>query len=89
MLLVAAVGNDLFSTVVKKGLESRGVRTDGLIERVNGESTATCGLLLESNGGELIGGVADMGIALTVSGEEVIEKIRKSEPAIVGFDGYH
>lgn len=49
------------------------MRDDGLIvqgETEGGGGTATCGILLGEDG-ELVGGVADMGIMLSLSSEEV------------------
>lgn len=71
VLLVAPVGDDLLGNVARSGLKSRGMRSDGLVqlEKV-GESTATCGILLDQTG-ELVGGVADMGIAAEMAGEKV------------------
>jgi pseudouridine-5'-phosphate glycosidase/pseudouridine kinase len=62
VLLVSPVAGleDLLSVVAKRGLEERGMRSDGLVV-IEGEKTATCGILMDAEG-ELIGGVADMGI---------------------------
>lgn len=85
VLLVAPISSDLFGSVVRSGLETRGLRSDGLVTKGD-ETTATCGLLLDENS-SLIGGVADMSIALTLTGEEVIEKIEGSQSGLVAFDG--
>lgn len=47
------------------------MRVDGLLVGKEGTRTAGCGMLLDPKG-ELVGGVADMGITKEVEGEEVI-----------------
>lgn len=69
VLLVSLVGKDSFGEVARSGLVGRGMRTEGLV--VNEEAgTASCGILLDG-GGELVGGVADMGIMLRLTAEQV------------------
>lgn len=69
VLLVAAINSkDTFGSVVMQKLQELGMRVDGLLERPG--RTASCGVLLDE-GGELVGGVADMGIAHALTGEQV------------------
>lgn len=70
VLLVAPIGDDLFGLVARKGMATRGMRTDGLVVSQTGAGTATCGILLDPVG-DLIGGVADMEIAALMTGAEV------------------
>lgn len=69
VMLVSPVGADMFGAIARKGLKERGMRADGLVEG-QGSSTAVCGILLDE-GGELVGGVADMGITTELSGHQV------------------
>ena len=87
VLLVAPVGADFLGSVASEGLAARGMRCDGLVRLVAGEGgTPTCGILLDPSG-ELVGGVADMGIVAEMKGEAVVERIRRSEAKLVCFDG--
>lgn len=75
VLLVSLAGKDSFGDIARSGLKKRGMRDDGLISVESGEGeegsgTATCGILLGASG-ELIGGVADMGIMLRLTAEQV------------------
>ncbi|KAM0754973.1 Indigoidine synthase A-like protein [Meredithblackwellia eburnea MCA 4105] len=85
VVLVAPVGNDLFGTVAKEGLAKRSMRTDGLVSR-RSEATGSCGYLLDAKG-ELIGGVADMGITEEMTGAQVVDRLHVLEPRVVCFDG--
>lgn len=71
VLLVSPVAgtDDLLSVVARRGLEERGMRSDGLVV-IEGEKTATCGILMDAEG-ELIGGVADMGIVELMNPKQV------------------
>lgn len=69
VLLVAPVADDLHGGVAKSGLAKRGMRHDGLVS-TSTCGTATCGILLDEKG-DLVGGVADMGIASELSGKKV------------------
>ena len=87
VLLVAPVGADFLGSVASEGLKGRGIRSDGLVRlRAGKGGTPTCGILLDPRG-ELVGGVADMGVVAEVKGEEVVERIEKSGAKLVCFDG--
>ncbi|GAA5976826.1 hypothetical protein JCM11641_000882 [Rhodosporidiobolus odoratus] len=90
-LLISPVGDDLLGEVVRSGLRARGMRSDGLLrgERGKGKGeegrTATCGILLDQEGG-LVGGVADMAITKALDGKKVIERLETANPRLVCFD---
>ncbi|BGP55101.1 hypothetical protein JCM8202_004317 [Rhodotorula sphaerocarpa] len=100
VLLLAPIAKDLLGEVARTGLEQRGMRTDGLMlvdpepspgrgaeRQSNGAArTATCGILLDE-GGELVGGIADMEIGQHLEGGEILKRIDSAAPAIVCFDG--
>lgn len=67
-LLVSPIGNDLFGRLMVDGTRHLGMRTDGLVKC--DARTAVCNMILDSNG-SLVGGVADMGITETFSGDKV------------------
>ncbi|KAK6907109.1 hypothetical protein I203_101098 [Kwoniella mangroviensis CBS 8507] len=75
---------DSFGKLLMLELTAAGLRTDGLIGR-SGKSTAVCSLTLEKNG-DLVAGVADMGIVETLSPVTVEDIIRKRSPRMVVFD---
>jgi pseudouridine-5'-phosphate glycosidase/pseudouridine kinase len=61
---------DGFGKVLLAEMESAGMRTDGLVQSGGGASTAACTLALEPDG-DLVAGVADMGIVETMGSEVV------------------
>ncbi|OCF34624.1 indigoidine synthase A family protein [Kwoniella heveanensis BCC8398] len=75
---------DAFGKLLMLEFASAGLRTDGLIA-TEGRSTAVCSLTLERDG-DLVAGVADMGIVETVKERQVEEAIRKYRPEMVVFD---
>ncbi|WVF66842.1 hypothetical protein IAT40_001584 [Kwoniella sp. CBS 6097] len=75
---------DAFGKLLMLEFASAGLRTDGLIG-TEGRSTAVCSLTLERDG-DLVAGVADMGIVETLTGDMVEEAIRKYKPEMVAFD---
>ncbi|WWC87651.1 uncharacterized protein L201_002541 [Kwoniella dendrophila CBS 6074] len=75
---------DSFGKLLLLELNSAGLRTDGLIGK-SGKSTAVCSLTLEKNG-DLVAGVADMGIVEIMSIESVEQSIRQNTPEMVVFD---
>ncbi|KAJ8296863.1 Pseudouridine-metabolizing bifunctional protein C1861.05 [Rhodotorula toruloides] len=85
VMLVAPVADDLLGGVAKSGLAKRGMRDDGLIS-TSTSGTATCGILLDEKG-DLLGGIADMGIATELRGKEILERIQSASPKLVCFDG--
>ncbi|KAK8861369.1 hypothetical protein IAR55_002188 [Kwoniella newhampshirensis] len=75
---------DAFGKLLKLELDSSGLRTDGLVGRLNG-NTSVCSLTLEKDG-DLVAGVADMGIVETLTGEVIEKSIRDIRPKMVVFD---
>lgn len=67
-LLISPVGYDTFGHILVQKLTETGMRTDGLV-RVPDQS-AVCNMVLDSKGA-LVGGVADMAITETITGEMV------------------
>lgn len=88
VLLVAPAANDTLGNVARDGLTRAGVRTDGLISMDSSASagTPTCGILLDERG-DLVGGVADMKLALDMEGAQVVKRIKAANPKLVCFDG--
>lgn len=90
--LVAPIGagsyenSDALGVLLKASMVEDGLRTDGLVA-TDGARTAACNLVLE-NAGDLIGGVADMGIAETLSGEAVAGGLTRGDapPEVIAFD---
>jgi hypothetical protein len=64
---------DGFGKVLLADMESVGMRTDGLVQSQRA-STAACTLTLEPDG-DLVAGVADMGIVETMGSEVVSEGV--------------
>nr|XP_019050142.1 indigoidine synthase A family protein [Kwoniella bestiolae CBS 10118]OCF29072.1 indigoidine synthase A family protein [Kwoniella bestiolae CBS 10118] len=75
---------DSFGKLLMLELAAAGLRTDGLVGK-SGKSTAVCSLTLEKNG-DLVAGVADMGIVETLSPDSIEEIIRERLPRMVVFD---
>ncbi|WWD08798.1 hypothetical protein V865_006911 [Kwoniella europaea PYCC6329] len=75
---------DSFGKLLMLELTAAGLRTDGLIGE-SGKSTAVCSLTLEKNG-DLVAGVADMGIVETLSPLTIEDTIRTRSPSMVVFD---
>ncbi|GAA6007044.1 hypothetical protein JCM10207_009182 [Rhodosporidiobolus poonsookiae] len=84
VLLVSPIGTDLLGEVARSGLRARGMRSDGLIE-VQGDRSATCGILMDEKG-DLLGGVADMEITAALDGSRVVERLKEVRPRLVCFD---
>lgn len=68
-VLISSVGYDAFGHLLVDKLEEYGIRTDGLIRFDH--ASAVCNMVLDSQG-TLVGGVADMTITDTMTGEVVI-----------------
>ncbi|WVQ94451.1 hypothetical protein IAU59_001530 [Kwoniella sp. CBS 9459] len=75
---------DAFGKLLMLEFASAGLRTDGLIG-TDGRSTAVCSLTLERDG-DLVAGVADMGIVETLTGDAVEKAIRTHKPELVVID---
>ncbi|ODN80730.1 hypothetical protein L202_02891 [Cryptococcus amylolentus CBS 6039] len=79
-----AVEPDPFGKILMLELASSGMRADGLVGR-EGKSTAVCSLTLEK-AGDLVAGVADMGIVESLTEDVVEKKIQEEKPKMVVFD---
>jgi len=66
--LIAPIGQDAFGHILEDELKVFGMRTDGVVRMDH--QTAVCNMVLDSNG-SLVGGVADMSITDSMSGELV------------------
>lgn len=67
-ILLAPVGRDAFGDLLVSELQAYKMRTDGLSRK--DDRTAVCNIFLDTNG-DLVGGVADMGITGTFTGDQV------------------
>lgn len=67
-ILFAPIGRDAFGHLLVNEMQAYKMRTDGLTR--TDERTAVCNIVLDSNGA-LVGGVADMGITETFTGDQV------------------
>ena len=67
-MLIAPVGKDPFGRMLGGELVELGMRTDGLI--YSNERTGLCNMFLDESG-NLVGGVADMGITTHLPGRAV------------------
>ncbi|ORY29537.1 Indigoidine synthase A like protein-domain-containing protein [Naematelia encephala] len=76
---------DGFGKLLTIESEQSGLRTDGLVFGPQGSRTAACSLSLEGNG-DLVAGVADMGIIETMTPELVTSTIEYKLPKMVVFD---
>lgn len=68
LMLVSAVGNDPFGRLLVDETVQLGMRVDGFVQSNKG--TAICNMILDGDG-DLIGGVADMGITADLTGDTV------------------
>ncbi|KAF9535420.1 indigoidine synthase A-like protein [Crepidotus variabilis] len=84
-LLLAPIGEDPFAQIISSGLQTSGMRTDGLITFVD-EDTAVCNMVLDGQGG-LVGGVADMKINEKITADAIIPHLTKHVPSLVALDG--
>ncbi|KIR31262.1 indigoidine synthase A family protein [Cryptococcus deuterogattii MMRL2647] len=75
---------DAFGKLLLFELAGAHMRTDGLVGK-EGRNTAVCSLTLEKDG-DLVAGVADMGIVETLTEEFVARKIEEEKPEMVVFD---
>ena len=69
MVLVSPVGDDAFGRLLVEETNRLGMRTDGLMP-VDSHRSAVCNMVLDGTG-NLIGGVADMGIIESLSKDTV------------------
>lgn len=101
-LLVAPIGDDDFGKLIGAGIQSLGMRTDGLMS-VLGRQSSVCNLLLDSHG-ELQCGVSDMdlphawkadqvGMASTehswfaIETSQILATLRDQRPQLLALDG--
>ncbi|KAK2461952.1 hypothetical protein APHAL10511_006415 [Amanita phalloides] len=85
-LLISSVGNDAFGKLLTHKTRNIGMRTDGLLRSPSNQRTAVCNMVLD-NQGELIGGVADMGITEALDSKNILPIIDKIRPDIIVLDG--
>ena len=71
-VLVSPIGNDLFGRLLVEETERLGMRSDGL-HQVEAERSAVCNMVLDGTG-DLISGVADMGIIQAYEGSVVVSR---------------
>ncbi len=69
VLLISPVGQDQFASQIQATMSNIGMRTDGLVQVMEGRTPVINMLLLGD--GSLIGGVADTSIAEKISSKEV------------------
>lgn len=69
VLLISPVGQDQFASQIQATMGNIGMRTDGLVQVMEGRTPVINMLLLGD--GSLIGGVADISIADKISSKEV------------------
>ena len=69
-LLISPVGLDPFGKLLMSETEVIGMRTDGILRSSSDQRTAVCNMMLDN--GELMSGVADMGITEMFGSEEVL-----------------
>jgi len=67
-ILLAPIGRDAFGHLLVNELQAYKMRTDGLSRK--DDRTAVCNIVLDTSGA-LVGGVADMGITETFTGDQV------------------
>ena len=84
--LVAAVASDALGALVRQKLGASGMRTDGLIDIGEGGRTPTCSIVLDQ-GGQLVGGVADMNGADLTDVARLRRSIGDAAPRLIVFDG--
>lgn len=70
-LLISPVGLDPFGGLLISETKAIGMRTDGVLRSSSDQRTAVCNMMLD-NKGELMSGIADMGITETFGPEEVV-----------------
>ncbi|OWT35422.1 indigoidine synthase A family protein [Cryptococcus neoformans Bt1] len=75
---------DAFGKLLLFELAGANMRADGLVGK-EGRNTSVCSLTLEKDG-DLVAGVADMGIVETLTEEFVTRKIDEEKPEMVVFD---
>jgi sugar/nucleoside kinase (ribokinase family) len=73
-LLISPIGRDMFAAVLNLETESRGMRTDGLINFSPSVKTAVCNMFLDSKG-DLQMGIADMRIISDI--DTSLEKVSR------------
>lgn len=69
VLLISPVGQDQFESQIQAAMDNIGMRTDGLVQVMEGRTPVINMVLLGD--GSLIGGVADISIADKISSKEV------------------
>jgi pseudouridylate synthase / pseudouridine kinase len=83
--LVCGVGPDAFGRLLTDETKMLQMRTDAyLVNRTS--RSAVCNMVLDGHGA-LVSGVADMDIAEQLSGEQVLQQLRRLMPPVVALDG--
>ncbi|KAI0695174.1 indigoidine synthase A-like protein [Cytidiella melzeri] len=85
IVLVSPVGKDFFGRLLAEQTERLGMRSDGL-QHVESARSAVCNMVLDGKG-DLVSGVADMGIIQSFAGENALDAIRNYRPSLVAMDG--
>ncbi|GJE87677.1 indigoidine synthase A-like protein [Phanerochaete sordida] len=84
-LLVSPVGNDPFGRLLAEETARLGMRADGLLS-METQRSAVCNMVLDGTG-NLIGGVADMGIIAALPSDVITERLEAHQSSIVAADG--
>ena len=74
VLLVSPIGSDLPASLISANTLKLGMRTDGLLVSVENKNSAVCNMHLDRDG-NLLTGVADMGIVEELDAEPVSFKL--------------
>ncbi|KAF5374860.1 hypothetical protein D9758_000324 [Tetrapyrgos nigripes] len=85
VLLVSPIGNDSFGKLVSEETRKLGLRNDGFIVQDDCR-TSTCNMILDAHG-NLLTGIADMGITESLDVSKTLESIQNKKPAVIAFDG--
>ncbi|KAK7468849.1 hypothetical protein VKT23_003350 [Stygiomarasmius scandens] len=85
VLLVSPIGDDLFGAMMTEETAKLGMRKDGFITQKE-HRTSTCNMILDRSG-NLVTGIADMGITENLDVKKALDIVTKNKPALVGFDG--
>ncbi|KIP11376.1 hypothetical protein PHLGIDRAFT_472924 [Phlebiopsis gigantea 11061_1 CR5-6] len=84
-VLVSPVGDDAFGRLLVEETSRLGMRADGLVTADSSRS-AVCNIVLDG-AGNLVGGVADMGIIESLSEDIIHQRLDICRPSIVAVDG--
>ncbi|KAI0322659.1 indigoidine synthase A-like protein [Amylostereum chailletii] len=82
--LVSSVGSDSFGRLLTEEIGRVGMRTDGLVVNDSARS-AVCNMVVDG-AGDLIGGVADMGIIRDLNSHQVLEQVKRHSSTLILMD---